>query len=106
MDLKILRSERNQRLRLDSRQVSRLSPKLSPSVSSLLLHCIIFLSENILLPRFLNLFHNGSAILPGASGCRILVTLLHALQQRGARRGVAALCIGGGMGIAMCIEAL
>jgi hypothetical protein len=59
-------------------------------------------------PRFLYLFHkcDGSALLTGASGCRILVTLLHALQQRGARRGVAALCIGGGMGIAMCIEAM
>lgn len=42
----------------------------------------------------------------GASGCRILVTLLHALHQRSAKRGVAALCIGGGMGIAMCLEAL
>ena len=40
----------------------------------------------------------------GASGCRILVTLLHAMAARGARRGVAALCIGGGMGIAMCVE--
>lgn len=42
----------------------------------------------------------------GASGCRILVTLLHAMQQRAAKRGVAALCIGGGMGIAMCVEAV
>jgi acetyl-CoA C-acetyltransferase len=41
----------------------------------------------------------------GASGCRILVTLLHALRQRAVKRGVAALCIGGGMGIAMCVEA-
>ena len=40
----------------------------------------------------------------GASGCRILVTLLHALAHTGGRRGVAALCIGGGMGIAMCVE--
>ncbi|POI28389.1 hypothetical protein CIB84_007861 [Bambusicola thoracicus] len=40
----------------------------------------------------------------GASGCRILVTLLHALERTGGKRGVAALCIGGGMGIAMCIE--
>ena len=40
----------------------------------------------------------------GASGCRILVTLLHTMAARGARRGVAALCIGGGMGIAMCVE--
>ena len=40
----------------------------------------------------------------GASGCRILVTLLHVMRERGAKRGVAALCIGGGMGIAMCVE--
>ena len=42
----------------------------------------------------------------GASGCRILVTLLHGLKRTGGRRGVAALCIGGGMGIAMCVERL
>ncbi|KAK3516807.1 hypothetical protein QTP70_023682 [Hemibagrus guttatus] len=40
----------------------------------------------------------------GMSGCRVLVTLLHALQRTGGRKGVAALCIGGGMGIAMCVE--
>lgn len=40
----------------------------------------------------------------GASGCRILVTLLYALQRTGGRRGVAALCVGGGMGIALCVE--
>ncbi|NXX86277.1 THIC protein, partial [Urocolius indicus] len=40
----------------------------------------------------------------GASGCRILVTLLHALERTGGKRGIAALCIGGGMGIAMCVE--
>lgn len=39
----------------------------------------------------------------GASGCRILVTLLHTMERKGGRRGVAALCIGGGMGIAMCV---
>ena len=38
-------------------------------------------------------------------GCRILVTLLHTLLRTGKRKGVAALCIGGGMGIAMCVEA-
>ncbi|CAM5101672.1 unnamed protein product [Eretmochelys imbricata] len=42
----------------------------------------------------------------GASGCRILVTLLYALERTAGKRGVAALCIGGGMGIAMCIERL
>ncbi|XP_060722353.1 acetyl-CoA acetyltransferase, cytosolic [Tachysurus vachellii] len=40
----------------------------------------------------------------GMSGCRVLVTLLHALQRTGGRKGVAALCIGGGMGIAMCVD--
>lgn len=40
----------------------------------------------------------------GASGCRILVTLLHTMERKGCQRGVAALCIGGGMGIAMCVQ--
>ena len=40
----------------------------------------------------------------GASGARVLVTLLHGLRRTGGMRGVAALCIGGGMGIAMCVE--
>ena len=51
---------------------------------------------------------NGGAIALGhpigASGARILVTLLHELRRRNARRGLATLCIGGGMGIAMCVE--
>ena len=51
---------------------------------------------------------NGGAIAIGhpigASGCRILVTLLHEMQRRGAKRGVAALCIGGGMGVSLCVE--
>ena len=40
----------------------------------------------------------------GASGARIIVTLLHALEVRGLRRGIAAICIGGGEGTAMAIE--
>ncbi|MDF2694247.1 MAG: 3-ketoacyl-CoA thiolase [Labilithrix sp.] len=40
----------------------------------------------------------------GSSGCRILVTLLHAMRAKNAKRGMAALCIGVGQGIAMCIE--
>jgi acetyl-CoA C-acetyltransferase len=40
----------------------------------------------------------------GASGARILTTLIYALRSRGGGRGVASLCIGGGMGIAMTIE--
>ena len=51
---------------------------------------------------------NGGAIALGhpigASGARILVTLLHELRRRNARRGLATLCIGGGMGIALCVE--
>ena len=42
----------------------------------------------------------------GMSGCRVLVTLLHALHRTGGRRGVASLCVGGGMGVAMCVECL
>ena len=37
-------------------------------------------------------------------GCRILVTLLYAMQRKGAKKGCASLCIGGGMGIALCVE--
>jgi len=51
---------------------------------------------------------NGGAIALGhpigASGTRILVTLLHEMKRRGARKGLATLCIGGGMGIALCVE--
>jgi acetyl-CoA C-acetyltransferase len=53
---------------------------------------------------------NGGAIALGhpigASGARVLTTLVHALRKRGLRYGVASLCIGGGMGIAMAVEAL
>ena len=51
---------------------------------------------------------NGGAIALGhpigASGARVLVTLLHEMQKRDAKKGLATLCIGGGMGIAMCVE--
>jgi acetyl-CoA C-acetyltransferase len=51
---------------------------------------------------------NGGAIAIGhpigASGARVLVTLLHEMQKRDAKKGLATLCIGGGMGVAMCIE--
>jgi len=40
----------------------------------------------------------------GASGARVLITLLSALADRGGRRGVASLCIGGGEGIALAVE--
>ena len=52
---------------------------------------------------------NGGAIAIGhpigASGARILVTLLHEMKKREAKKGLATLCIGGGMGVAMCLEA-
>jgi acetyl-CoA C-acetyltransferase len=51
---------------------------------------------------------NGGAIALGhpigASGCRILVTLLHEMQRRDANKGLASLCIGGGMGVALAVE--
>ena len=51
---------------------------------------------------------NGGAIALGhpigASGCRIVVTLLHEMQRRGARKGLATLCVGGGMGLALALE--
>jgi acetyl-CoA C-acetyltransferase len=51
---------------------------------------------------------NGGAIAIGhpigASGARVLNTLLHEMQRRGAKKGLATLCIGGGMGVALCVE--
>ena len=57
-------------------------------------------------PEIVNV--NGGAIAIGhpigASGARVLVTLLHEMQKRDARKGLATLCIGGGMGVALCVE--
>jgi acetyl-CoA C-acetyltransferase len=57
-------------------------------------------------PEIVNV--NGGAIAIGhpigASGCRVFVTLLHEMQKRDAKKGLATLCIGGGMGVAMCVE--
>ncbi len=57
-------------------------------------------------PEMVNV--NGGAIAIGhpigASGGRVLVTLLHEMQKRDAKKGLATLCIGGGMGIALCVE--
>jgi acetyl-CoA C-acetyltransferase len=57
-------------------------------------------------PEIVNV--NGGAIAIGhpigASGARVLITLLHEMQRRDAKKGLATLCIGGGMGIAMCLE--
>lgn len=51
---------------------------------------------------------NGGAISIGhpigASGCRVLVTLLHEMKKRDSKKGLATLCIGGGMGVALCVE--
>jgi acetyl-CoA C-acetyltransferase len=51
---------------------------------------------------------NGGAIALGhplaGSGCRIVVTLLHEMLKRDARRGLASLCIGGGQGVSICLE--
>jgi acetyl-CoA C-acetyltransferase len=51
---------------------------------------------------------NGGAIAIGhpigASGARILNTLIHEMGRRDAKKGLATLCIGGGMGVAMCLE--
>ena len=53
---------------------------------------------------------NGGAIAIGhpigASGARVLTTLLHEMKRSGARKGAATLCVGGGMGVAMCVEAV
>jgi acetyl-CoA C-acetyltransferase len=53
---------------------------------------------------------NGGAVAIGhpigASGCRILVTLLYEMKRRGAKKGLASLCIGGGMGMALAVEAI
>jgi acetyl-CoA C-acetyltransferase len=53
---------------------------------------------------------NGGAIAIGhpigASGARILTTLVHEMKRSGAKKGLATLCIGGGMGVAMCVEAV
>ena len=57
-------------------------------------------------PEIVNV--NGGAIALGhpigASGCRVLVTLLYEMQKRDAKKGLATLCIGGGMGVALCVE--
>jgi acetyl-CoA C-acetyltransferase len=53
---------------------------------------------------------NGGAIAIGhpigASGARVLVSLLHELKRSGGKRGLATLCIGGGMGVALAVEAM
>ena len=74
-----------------------------------------FASQSLAVARELRLdptkvnVHGGAIALGhpiGASGARILTTLVHALRARGGGRGIASLCIGGGMGIAMVVEAM
>ena len=73
-----------------------------------------FAAQSVAVARDLNfdmskVNKNGGAIAlghpVGASGCRILVTLLHEMQKEGANRGLATLCIGGGMGCSTIVEA-
>ncbi len=51
---------------------------------------------------------NGGAIALGhpigCSGTRIMLTLVHEMMKRGLKKGIATLCVGGGMGIAMCVQ--
>lgn len=53
---------------------------------------------------------NGGAIAighpVGASGARVFNTLVYEMKRRGAKKGLATLCIGGGMGVAMCVESV
>ena len=72
-----------------------------------------FAAQSIAVINVLNLKHdkinvNGGAIALGhpigASGARIVVTLLHEMKRRNVNKGCVSLCIGGGMGIAMCFE--
>ncbi len=67
---------------------------------------IAVIKELDLNPEIVNV--NGGAIALGhpigASGARILVTLIHEMNRKKLKKGIATLCIGGGMGIAMCVE--
>ena len=74
-----------------------------------------FASQSVAVARALTLdpakvnVHGGAIALGhpiGASGARILTTLVHSLQARGGGRGAASLCVGGGMGVAMIVEAM
>jgi acetyl-CoA C-acetyltransferase len=64
------------------------------------------IKEFSLNPDIVNVFGGGCALGHplGASGARIIVTLLNAMEVRGAKRGLATLCIGGGEGVAMIFE--
>jgi acetyl-CoA acetyltransferase family protein len=79
--------------------------ELNEAFAAQALHCIAALELN---PAIVNV-HGGAIAFGhplGSSGSRILITLLHALEQRGLRRGMASLCVGVGQGMSMCIERL
>lgn len=66
--------------------------------------CVI---KNLGLPNDITNVNGGAIALGhpiGASGCRVLVSLLHEMAKRDVKKGLATLCIGGGMGIALCVE--
>jgi acetyl-CoA C-acetyltransferase len=69
--------------------------------------CCALIKELDLDPSCLNV--NGGAVALGhpigASGARVLTTLIHALRQRGKKRGLASLCLGGGNAVALSVEA-
>ena len=87
-------------------KVSDLDPVESNEAFAAQALCVV--SELGLDPAKVNV--NGGAIAIGhpigASGARILTTLVHELKRSGAKKGLATLCVGGGMGVAMCVEAL
>lgn len=70
---------------------------------------VLVAMQELAIPRDKINIHGGACALGhpiGASGARVLVTLIHALKQQGLKRGVAALCIGGGEAVAMAVEIL
>ena len=95
---------------LNNQGLSKCHQPRPTSSSNCLLSTLTSMWLIIILIMYFQVNVSGGAIALGhpigASGCRILVTLLHGLKRTGGRRGVAALCIGGGMGIAMCVERL
>ena len=79
--------------------------ELNEAFAAQALHCIAALELD---PAIVNV-HGGAIALGhplGSTGARILITLLHALEQRGLRRGMASLCVGVGQGMSVCMERL
>ena len=68
---------------------------------------MLFRSHDLGIPsERLNVFGGAIALghPVGASGARILVTLIHEMLKRNVSKGLASLCVGGGMGVALCVE--